>query len=47
MQDDYDLKKLRDKPKRKNSRAKGSRFELKLVKDLNEHFNTKDFARTP
>lgn len=47
MQDDYDLTKLGNKPKRKNSRAKGARFERKLAEMLNNHFDTKEFARTP
>lgn len=47
MQDDYDLTKLRKKPKRKNSRSKGARFERKLCEILNEHFETTDFSRTP
>ena len=47
MQDKYDLTKLRKKPKRKNSRAKGARFENKLKEILNKHFNTNEFSRTP
>ena len=47
MEDNYDLSKLRTKPKRKNSRAKGAAFENKVAKILNERFETKEFARTP
>lgn len=46
MQDDYDLGPLK-KPKRKNSRAKGSTFERSVAKQLNERFDTKVFSRTP
>jgi len=47
MKDLYDLDNLRKKPKRKNSKAKGSAFERKVAKLLNEHFETTDFQRTP
>lgn len=47
MEDFYDLDKLRKKPKRKNSKAKGSAFERKVAKMLNEHFETTDFQRSP
>ena len=47
MEDNFDLSKLRSKPKRKNSRAKGAAFENKVAKILNERFDTKEFARTP
>lgn len=46
MEDDYDLGALK-KPKRKNSRAKGSTFERGVSKQLNERFNVKVFSRTP
>ena len=45
MEDSYDFEKLRKKPKRKNSKAKGSAFERKVAKILNEHFETTDFQR--
>jgi ribosomal protein S15P/S13E len=38
---------MRKKPKRKNSKAKGSAFERRVAKRLNEHFETTDFQRTP
>tara|TARA_R110000824_G_C15029314_1_gene659186 strand:- start:65 stop:586 length:522 start_codon:yes stop_codon:yes gene_type:complete len=47
MKDNYDLSKLRKKPKRKNSRTKGNNFENKVAKILNDRFNTSDFSRTP
>ena len=49
MNDDYDLSKLVKKSgrKRKNSRAKGLTFERKIVKMLNERFQTEEFCRTP
>lgn len=47
MKDLYNLDNLRKKPKRKNSKAKGSAFERKVAKILNEHFETTDFQRTP
>jgi len=47
MEDNYDLKKLRKKPKRKNSRAKGHTFERDVAKLLNDRFNTTEFSRTP
>ena len=47
MEDSYDFEKLRKKPKRKNSKAKGSAFERKVAKILNEHFETTDFQRSP
>ena len=47
MEDSYNFEKLRKKPKRKNSKAKGSAFERKVAKILNEHFETTDFQRTP
>ena len=47
MEDLYNLDNLRKKPKRKNSKAKGSAFERKVAKLLNEHFETTDFQRTP
>ena len=47
MEDSYDFEKLRKKPKRKNSKAKGSAFERKVAKILNEHFETPDFQRSP
>ena len=47
MEDSYNLEKMRKKPKRKNSKAKGSAFERKVAKILNEHFETTDFQRSP
>ena len=47
MEDNYDLKNLRKKPKRKNSRAKGHGFERDIAKLLNNRFNTTEFSRTP
>ena len=47
MEDNYDLKKLRQKPKRKNSRAKGHGFERDVAKLLNDRFDTTEFSRTP
>jgi len=47
MEDNYDLKNLRTKPKRKNSRAKGHTFERDIAKMLNNRFNTTEFSRTP
>ena len=47
MQDDYDLTKLRKKPKKKNSRAKGHSFERKIAATLNDRFDTTEFSRTP
>jgi Holliday junction resolvase len=35
------------KKKRVNSKRKGSNFERKIAKQLNERFNTKEFSRTP
>ncbi len=35
------------KKKRKNSKAKGSRYENAVAKKLNERFETTDFQRTP
>jgi len=46
MKDDFDITPLKKK-KKVNSRAKGSRFENKISKMLNERFNTTDFCRTP
>jgi hypothetical protein len=46
MNDDYDLTPLK-KPKRKNSRVKGTNFEIKVCRTLNERFETKEFCRTP
>ena len=47
MDDNYDLSQLRKKPKRKNSRAKGSTFERQVAKLLNDRFNTSEFSRSP
>jgi Holliday junction resolvase len=47
MDDNYDLSQLRKKPKRKNSRAKGSTFERQVAKLLNDRFNTTEFSRSP
>tara|TARA_R100001143_G_scaffold60993_1_gene61012 strand:- start:52 stop:576 length:525 start_codon:yes stop_codon:yes gene_type:complete len=47
MEDLYNLDNMRKKPKRKNSKAKGSAFERKVAKILNEHFETTDFQRSP
>ena len=46
LKDNSDLSPLKKK-KRKNSKAKGSSFERKVAKILNERFNTNEFARTP
>lgn len=46
LKDNFDLSPLKKK-KRKNSKAKGSSFERKVAKILNERFNTNEFARTP
>jgi len=46
MKDEYDLSKLKEK-KRINSRTKGSSFERKIAKLLNEQFDTKEFSRSP
>ena len=35
------------KKKRVNSKRKGSNFERKIAKILNERLNTKEFSRTP
>jgi hypothetical protein len=47
MDDIYDLKNLRKKPKRKNSRTKGNAFERQIAKILNDRFNTTEFSRSP
>ena len=47
MDDNYDIKKLRTKPKRKNSRAKGNAFERQIAKTLNDRFKTTEFSRSP
>ena len=47
MDDIYDLKNLRKKPKRKNSRTKGNTFERQIAKILNDRFNTTEFSRSP
>ena len=47
MKDNYDLKNIRQQPKRKNSRAKGHTFERQIAKMLNNRFNTTVFSRTP
>ena len=47
MKDDYDLSKLRQKPKRKNSRTKGNAFERQIAKVLNDRFKTTEFSRSP
>ena len=47
MDDNYDLSKLRKKPKRKNSRSKGHTFERQIAKLLNDRFNTTEFSRSP
>jgi Holliday junction resolvase len=47
MKDNYDLSPLKGKPKRKNSRAKGSTFERKIASTLNDRFNTTEFSRSP
>jgi Holliday junction resolvase len=47
MNDNYDLSNLRKKPKRKNSRTKGSTFERQIAKVLNDRFNTTEFSRSP
>ena len=47
MNDNYDLRNLRKKPKRKNSRTKGSTFERQIAKVLNDRFDTTEFSRSP
>jgi len=47
MEDNYDLSNLRKKPKRKNSRAKGSTFERQIAKTFNDRFKTEEFCRSP
>ena len=47
MDDNYDLSKLRKKPKRKNSRTKGNTFERQIAKLLNDRFKTEEFSRSP
>lgn len=47
MEDNYDLKNLRQKPKKKNSRAKGHGFERQIAKMLNDRLDTTEFSRTP
>jgi len=48
MKDEYDLKQLGKKPKKRiNSRNKGNSFERKAAKILNEQFDTDEFSRTP
>jgi len=47
MKDDYDITNLKEKNKRINSRNKGNTFERKIAKLLNEHFNIKEFNRSP
>ena len=47
MEDNYDLSKLRKKPKRKNSRTKGNTFERQVAKLLNDRFKTTEFSRSP
>jgi len=47
MKDNCDLKNMRQKPKRKNSRAKGHSFERKIAAALNNRLNTTEFSRTP
>jgi len=47
MEDNYDLKDMRKKPQRKNSRAKGHGFERQVAKLLNDRLDTTEFSRTP
>ena len=47
MKDSYDMKKLRKKKKRINSRSKGNSYEREVCKLLNERFETNEFSRTP
>ena len=47
MEDNYDLKKLRTKKKKVNSRAKGQAFERQIAGLLNDRFDTTEFARSP
>ena len=47
MEDNYDIKSLRTKPKRKNSRAKGNTFERDVAKLFNNRLNTTEFSRSP
>ena len=46
MKDKVNLEKLKKK-KRVNSKAKGGAFERHIANLLNEHFETKEFNRTP
>lgn len=46
MKDNYDLSLIR-RPKRKNSRQKGNKFENDVCKLLNKRFDTNEFCRTP
>ena len=46
MEDDFDISRIKKK-KKINSRTKGSTFERKICKILNERFNTTEFSRSP
>lgn len=46
MDDKFDLTPLKRK-KKTNSKRKGNKYENDVCKLLNQHFNTKDFCRTP
>ena len=47
MKDDYNIKNLRKKKTRINSRTKGNAFERQVAKLLNQRFDTTEFARSP
>jgi hypothetical protein len=47
MNDNYDIKKLRKKKKRVNSRTKGSAFERKIAGLFNDSLGTTEFSRSP
>ena len=47
MLDNYDINKLRQRPKRKNSRSKGHGFERDIAKMFNHRLQTSEFSRTP
>ena len=47
MKDDFDIRKLRKKKKKINSRTKGNAFERKVAHMLNDRFDTTEFSRTP
>lgn len=46
MEDNFNLEPILRK-NRKNSKRKGNAFELQIAKQLNEHFKTDEFVRSP